>query len=191
MTKIKVIVATIVAAAAGAVTVGVVFGNGSSSPPRASLSVFATPRRNVDKLPAAFAKSEIAHHFRSANSRLVATNQDARWWAVPGTHKMICLAGLRNDGTTFGPCAAFEDLATQPMVYGYATGKKMDGNNVRLVGIANDGITHITIGNRTVRVRRNAFHLTVARGHRYELRATGPNVKTQTNHLALRTPVTK
>lgn len=181
----KLAIATVAAAALGALVVGVVSGKDGSSLPKVNLSVFKTPQRQADRLPVAFLDKNavITHHFRNANSRRVGTYRGVRWWAVPGLQHTICLAGLNKQGETFGPCSDSSTLQTRPIVFGYATGKDQDGDHVILAGLANDGITRITVAGRSARVRRNAFFLTVPEG-RYTLRATGPHT-TRTMPLPL------
>jgi hypothetical protein len=187
--KRKLIITAIVALALCAVAVGVGVGRDGNSTPRVNLGVFNTPQRHVDQLPVAFLDgSIISHHFRSADSRLLGSYRHARWYAVPGVHHSICLAGLRADGQTFGPCSDSSTLASRPIVFGYATGKNMGGDHVIVAGLANDGITRINVAGRTIPVRRNAFFLTLAQRH-YTLRATGPKV-TQTMPLDFGHPKT-
>lgn len=183
----RVILATAAAAVLGALAVGVVLGDDSTRP-RVNLTVFEHTQRASDRLPAAFAQSTIAHHFRSADSRRVGRYRGTTWYAVPGLHHMVCLAGLRDDGTTLGPCTDGRDLASHPLAIATATGKRQDGPEMVEAGLVNDGLTRVTVSGehyakRSVPIRRNVFFLTLPRdGGLYTLRATGPHARTQTWH---------
>ena len=187
MNKTKLAVLSVAAAAAGVLVVGVVSGSNTSSK-RTNLSVFAHPQRATDRLPAAFAHSTIAYHFRSADSRRLGTYRGTTWYAVPGRHHMICLAGIDKAGNTRGPCTEGPDLAHHPLIIATASGKDQGGPDMIEAGLANDGLTRVTVkgeryAERTVPIRRNVFFLTLPRdGGLYTLRAAGPHTRPQTWH---------
>lgn len=188
----KTILLSVAAAAAAAITVGVVFARDKSpSPPQANLGVFEHPQRDADRLPVAFTRGPIGTHFRNSNSRRVGSYHGTTWYVVPGRHHTVCLAGIE-DGQTFGPCSVMDGLARRPILFGRATGKLQDGPDYEFAGLANDGLTRVRYPGGTTKIRNNAFFFTVPKSTPVvKVRLTGANVPAASASLPLGEAPTK
>jgi hypothetical protein len=178
------------AAAAAAVLVGVVVAKdepGRAAPEtRVSLRIFEEAQRPSDRLPAAFIEGPIGRHFRSSDSRRLGRYRGITWYAVPGRHHTICLAGITH-GETFGPCPDADMLSYGAIWIARQSGPNLGGPNLIVAGIATDGLQRVrwSAGNEdgAAAIRRNAFFLTVPREKPATLRLLGPDVETHVVEL--------
>jgi hypothetical protein len=190
MTMKKILVLSVAAAAAAAIVVGVVSASGDHPrAPRTSLSVFERSQRPSDRLPVVFAQGSISSHFRNADSRRVGSYHGTTWYAVPGRHHTLCLAGLAHGknvlARTFGPCTDMRVLARRAIVFFHASGPDWGGSKMEVAGLANDGLTRAQMGRQTKKIRNNAFFFTVPADKPLALRLTGPGVRAHVFQLPL------
>ena len=188
----RTILLTVVAAAAAVAVVGVVLArsDGGANPPRTSLAIFEKPQRKSDRLPEAFRGGTVARHFRNSNSRLLGTYRGAKWYAVPGRHHTICLAGTK-DGDTFGPCRDMGMLADSAIWMARGTGPRQGGDHLNVAGIANDGFTRIRWKGHVKPVDRNSFFFTVRSDKAFTARLTGRGVETNVVEFPFGQPALK
>jgi hypothetical protein len=181
----KAIMLSIAAAIAAAIVVGVVLANtaapGHHPSTRVNLHIFEQPQRPSDRLPVAFRNGPVGAHFRSSDSRRLGTYRGTTWYAVPGVHHTICLAGIK-DGQTFGPCRDADALSWSAIWMARATGPIQGGKHFNVAGIVTDGFTRIRWwggGKKGMKdIHRNAFFITVPRGEGpVTMRTTGPDVE--------------
>lgn len=153
-----------------------------SLPANLDLSVFKQRATAEDQLSPAIARTGAPRLFQTVKvgertavaSRLVGRFADFDHFAIPGKDGTVCLfssPSAGSDGAVGGSCSPASQLKSSAIV----SGTGLNGRQIALAGLIEDGYERAEIDGQSAPVVNNTFFLTVPRG-RFTIRLEGFSV---------------